>query len=108
MYWPIFFRNTSLALEQSYCGPSASEAILTDMVKSVDTKAYSGAVIMQSNISWYYVQHYSDSDKHKSDFQLTEDTPYLALMGEIWGVCCEDFGEDKLCYNGIALYKQRA
>ena len=28
---------------------------------------------------------------HKSDFQFTKDTPYLALTGEIWGVYCEYF-----------------
>ena len=27
---------------------------------------------------------------HKSDFKHTKDTPYLALMGELWGVCYED------------------
>ena len=29
--------------------------------------------------------------KLKSDFKLTTATPYLALMGELWGVYCEDF-----------------
>ena len=30
---------------------------------------------------------------HKSDFQLTTDTPYLALKGELWDGYCEAFGE---------------
>ena len=25
----------------------------------------------------------------KSDFKLTTDTPYLALTGELWDVCCD-------------------
>ena len=28
--------------------------------------------------------------KHQSDFELTKDTPYLTLTGEIWGVYCEN------------------
>ena len=27
--------------------------------------------------------------EHKSKFELTGDTSYLALMGELWGVNCE-------------------
>ena len=41
--------------------------------------------------------------KHVSDFNITTDTPHLALTGELWGVYCEDFGENWLCYNGIVL-----
>ena len=40
-----------------------------------------------------------------SDFRITTDTPYLTLTGELWGVFCEDFGENWLLYNGTtALY----
>ena len=42
---------------------------------------------------------------HKSYFELTKDTPYLALTGEVWGVCCEDFGETWSYYNGTAPYQ---
>ena len=28
---------------------------------------------------------------HKLQYALTTEAPYLALMGELWGVCCEDF-----------------
>ena len=42
--------------------------------------------------------------EHKSDFELTKDTPYLALMGELWGVCCEDFRENWSRKNDTALY----
>ena len=41
--------------------------------------------------------------EHKSDFDVTKDTPYLALTGELWGVCCEDLGENWSSYNGTAL-----
>ena len=42
--------------------------------------------------------------EHKWDIELTTDTPYLALTGEIWGVCCEHLGENWPRYNGMALY----
>ena len=31
--------------------------------------------------------------QHKADIELRKDTPYLALMGKLWGVCCEDSRE---------------
>ena len=40
----------------------------------------------------------------ESDFRITTDTPYLALTDELWGVYCEDIGENWPCYNGTALY----
>ena len=40
----------------------------------------------------------------KSDFKLTTDTPYHALMGELWGVYYENFEENWLCYNNTTLY----
>ena len=42
--------------------------------------------------------------EHKSDFDLTKNTPYLTLMDEVWDICCEDLGENWSRYNGIALY----
>ena len=39
-----------------------------------------------------------------SNIRLTKDTPYLALTGELWGVFCEEFGENWPRYNGTALY----
>ena len=39
-----------------------------------------------------------------SDLRITTDTPYLSLMSELWGVYCEDFGENWPRYNGIQLY----
>ena len=39
---------------------------------------------------------------------LTKDTTYLALTGELWGVFCKDFGENCPRYNGIALYNGTA
>ena len=38
--------------------------------------------------------------EYKSDLKLTNDTPYLTLTGELWGVCCDD-----LYLKGTALYK---
>ena len=30
---------------------------------------------------------------NRSDFELTKDTPYLALTGELWSVFCQYYGE---------------
>ena len=35
-----------------------------------------------------------------------KSTPYLALTGELWGVFCENFGENWSRYNVTALYNQ--
>ena len=40
---------------------------------------------------------------HESDFDLTKDNPYLALMGELL-FDCKDFGQNWLRYNGTALH----
>ena len=42
--------------------------------------------------------------QHKSDFELTKDTPYLTPTGELWGVYCEDLEENWQRYNGTTLY----
>ena len=44
------------------------------------------------------------ASEHKSDFELTTDTPYLAHTGELWGVFYENFEENSPRYNGTALY----
>ena len=40
----------------------------------------------------------------KSDLKLTADTPYLTLMGKLWGVYYENSEENWLWYNGTTLY----
>ena len=42
--------------------------------------------------------------ERKPDFKLTIDTTYLTLTGELWGVYCEDWGENWPRYNDTALY----
>ena len=42
--------------------------------------------------------------EYQSDAGTTKDTPYLALMGELWGVFCEYLRENQPRYNGTALY----
>ena len=37
-------------------------------------------------------------------FELTKDTPYLALSGELWSVFCEYFNRNWSCYKGFLLY----
>ena len=42
--------------------------------------------------------------ERKSDFQITTDTPYSVLMGELWGVYSEDLEDNWPCYNGTTLH----
>ena len=44
--------------------------------------------------------------KHESDFEITKDIPYLACLGELWGVGSEDFAENWSRYNGTILYNK--
>ena len=39
-------------------------------------------------------------------FELTKDTPYLALSGELWSVFCEYFNRNRPCYKGFLLYNE--
>ena len=41
---------------------------------------------------------------NESDTRITTDTPYLAFAAELWGVYCEDLGENWPRYNDTALY----
>ena len=41
--------------------------------------------------------------EHESDLKLTTYTPYLAPTGGIWGVYCEEIGENWPHYNSTAL-----
>ena len=60
------------------------------------------AIIMQSNLLWFYMRHCGNSEL---DFRITTYTLYLALTGELWGVYCEDFRENwQRYYNGTVLY----
>ena len=38
-------------------------------------------------------------------FELTKDTPYLALSGELWSVFYEYFNRNWSCYKGFLLYQ---
>ena len=41
--------------------------------------------------------------EHGSESELTKNTPYLNLMGEIWDIYCEYFGENRPRHNGTLL-----
>ena len=42
----------------------------------------------------------------ESDIRITRDTPYLTLISKLWGIYCEDLGENWLHYNGTTLYHE--
>ena len=39
-------------------------------------------------------------------FELTKDTPYLALSGELWSVFYKYFNRNWSCYKGFLLYHE--
>ena len=59
----------------------------------------SSAVLMQDNISWYYILQYYDRSKILIIFQNHKGTPYLTLMGELWDVFLNDFLENRPIYS---------
>ena len=40
----------------------------------------------------------------EADIKITTDTPYLALTGELWGLCCEDCGANWPRFDNTTLY----
>ena len=65
-------------------------------------KIQSGAVITWSNIIIILqtALQWLRQDINQ-EFELTKDTPYLAFMEELWGVYCEEFGENLLLYKYV-------
>ena len=62
-----------------------------------------GAVITLSDLSPYCIRHCDDSGRTCIRFQPRKGTPHRALTGELWGVYCEDLGENWPRYNDTAL-----
>ena len=57
-------------------------------------------------VQYDMISHMSlELPRHNIDQSVNpQDTPYLALKGELWGVFCEDFQENWPRYNSTALY----
>ena len=59
-----------------------------------------GAIITQSNITWYWIQNVVIDVENMSEFEPPIDTPYHALTGELWGVYCKNLSRNWLSSNG--------
>ena len=59
---------------------------------------------MRLDILWYLLSTATIASELKSDIETTNDTPYLALMGELNGVYCKDLEENLRRYNSTVLY----
>ena len=53
--------------------------------------------------SKYFIELNMISLHNKLPFELTKDTPYLALSGELWSVFYEYFNRNWSCYKGFLL-----
>ena len=59
-------------------------------------------------MKWHCIQWHSTAVaevEHKSEVNLTKDTPYLTPMGKLWDIYYEDLGENWPHYIGTTLYK---
>ena len=56
---------------------------------------------------WLCIEHNNYNDKTSATYALTNDTPYLALTGEIWRAFRELYKEKWPRYSESALYKDR-
>ena len=54
-----------------------------------------------SNNTRYFKRKYSEQGKIKPEFVLTRYIPYLAIMGELWSVYCDDLGENLPRYTPL-------
>ena len=54
--------------------------------------------------SKYFIELNMISLHNMLPFELTKDTPYLALSGELWSVFYEYFNRNWSCYKGFLLY----
>ena len=53
--------------------------------------------------SKYFIELNNDKSTQYVPFELTKDTPYLALSGELWSVFYEYFNRNWSCYKGFLL-----
>ena len=88
-------RNSATAAIQSFNGGTKKEGEATATFKHVISTTWSKHINMFTLLSAItYTQAVTEA-KQESDLKLTIDTPYLALTGELWCVCCYR-------YNGTA------
>ena len=45
--------------------------------------------------------------EYKTEFETTKDIPYLALMGELWDVFGENFGENAFVTPSVLAFNSK-
>ena len=60
-------------------------------------------VLTQSSITWYCTHHCRNGGRTSIRVWSTKDTPYLPLMGKLWGFFRKHFGEIWPRCNGTAM-----
>ena len=83
--------------------------VLVNLVLAPALVARSSAGIIYSGVHspiWHDLVHITTvtGAEYECKFEPTKDTPYLALTGELWGVFCDNFGENRPCHTSTALY----
>ena len=125
----IWLRLTSLALERlSQCQWSNPKILVNESTRTgtrsrfTSTSASRSTSIITleltstSEVQWRpFIARFIIANILKSSilislhnmlpFELTKDTPYLALSGELWSVFYEYFNRNWPCYKGFLLYE---
>ena len=80
-----------------------AKGIIGLKIQMLEAQIQLSAFITWYNLTWCYIQNCSDGSRTRIKVWTPNRHPYLALMGELWDVYYEDFG-NWLCYNGTTLY----
>ena len=61
--------------------------------------------ILLAPTTWYDIEYSNvvTTLEHRPDFELNIDTQYHTPLGELWGIHCDYFVENLLCYNGTTV-----
>ena len=82
----------------SSTSPVNTKAVIltTFTFQCMGNSRYTNAIGCRYNVVSYDISYSTTvtDAEHKSDIKLTKDIPYLALMGELWGVYCDDLGDN--------------
>ena len=104
-FWLLIDQSVKQWINEQSINQTVSWSINQSSYMSVITVRFGYDEVEYDMILWYIACSTAVTEaEHNSDIKPTTDTPYLALMGELWGVYCEDLGENWLCYNGTTLY----
>ena len=73
------------------------------MTNQPEESKYKNSWVPLNAVQYNMIFHKGTEAEYQSESEPTKDTPYFALMGELWGVFCKYVGEIWPCYNSSTL-----